>query len=71
MRYHDSQGLLRDGPNGVKHWAYGGDFGDFPNDLNFCINGLTWPDRSPHPALNGEILSFYGFKYFDMKEEIA
>jgi beta-galactosidase len=32
-------------------WAYGGDFGDEPNDKNFCINGLVWPDRTPHPAM--------------------
>ncbi|MDE6023123.1 MAG: DUF4981 domain-containing protein, partial [Muribaculaceae bacterium] len=30
-------------------WAYGGDFGDKPNDLNFCINGLIGPDRVPNP----------------------
>ncbi|KAJ6307416.1 hypothetical protein OIU76_017248 [Salix suchowensis] len=46
------QGLLKDGGDGTKHWAYGGDFGDTPNDLNFCLNGLTWPDRTPHPALH-------------------
>lgn len=45
------QGLLKEGKDGIKHWAYGGDFGDIPNDLNFCINGLAWPDRTPHPAL--------------------
>ncbi|HSG91244.1 MAG TPA: glycoside hydrolase family 2 TIM barrel-domain containing protein [Pseudomonadales bacterium] len=32
-------------------WGFGGDFGDEPNDVNFCINGLVWPDRRPHPAL--------------------
>jgi beta-galactosidase/beta-glucuronidase len=32
-------------------WAYGGDFGDEPNDSNFCINGLVWPDRTPQPAM--------------------
>lgn len=46
------QGLLKEGADGKKHWAYGGDFGDFPNDLNFCLDGLTWPDRTPHPGLN-------------------
>ncbi|XP_011000564.1 PREDICTED: beta-galactosidase-like [Populus euphratica] len=46
------QGLLKDSGDGTKHWAYGGDFGDTPNDLNFCLNGLTWPDRTPHPALH-------------------
>ncbi len=30
-------------------WAYGGDFGDKPNDVNFCINGLIGPDRVPNP----------------------
>ncbi|KAK8919439.1 hypothetical protein KSP39_PZI021197 [Platanthera zijinensis] len=46
------QGLLKEGKDGIKHWAYGGDFGDVINDLNFCLNGLTWPDRTPHPALH-------------------
>ncbi|GFY94928.1 glycoside hydrolase family 2 protein [Actinidia rufa] len=46
------QGLLKDAANGSKHWAYGGDFGDTPNDLNFCLNGVTFPDRTPHPALH-------------------
>lgn len=30
-------------------WAYGGDFGDKPNDGPFCLNGLLAPDRTPHP----------------------
>ncbi|KAL5570362.1 hypothetical protein UlMin_026937 [Ulmus minor] len=46
------QGLLKDFENKGKCWAYGGDFGDVPNDLNFCLNGLIWPDRTPHPALH-------------------
>ncbi|XP_078178746.1 glycoside hydrolase family 2 protein isoform X1 [Carex rostrata] len=45
------QGLLKDF-NGTKQWAYGGDFGDEPNDLNFCLNGIIWPDRTPHPAVH-------------------
>jgi Glycosyl hydrolases family 2, TIM barrel domain len=28
----------------------GGDFGDEIHDAQFCINGLVWPDRRPHPA---------------------
>lgn len=27
------------------HYYYGGDFGDKPNDLDFCANGLTTADR--------------------------
>ena len=42
------QGLLKkDGDK--EYWAYGGDFGDKPNDGPFCINGLIGPDRKPHP----------------------
>lgn len=32
-----------------EYWAYGGDFGDFPNDGAFCTNGLLAADRTPHP----------------------
>ena len=32
-----------------EYWAYGGDFGDQPNDGSFNINGLIAPDREPHP----------------------
>ena len=40
------QGLLTHTNTGVDYWAYGGDFGDNPNDGNFCINGLVRPDHS-------------------------
>jgi len=33
------------------YWAYGGDFNDEPNDVNFNINGLIGPDRVPHPSM--------------------
>ncbi len=36
---------------GGEYWAYGGDFGDQPNDFNFVCDGLVWPDRTPHPAM--------------------
>jgi beta-galactosidase len=35
--------------DGKFFYAYGGDFGDKPNDSNFCINGLVNPDRVPNP----------------------
>lgn len=38
-------------PDGTTRYAYGGDFGDEPNDANFCIDGLLWPDRTPKPAM--------------------
>jgi hypothetical protein len=35
-------------PGGSKQWffAYGGDYGDRPNDNNFCCNGIATPDRA-------------------------
>jgi beta-galactosidase len=44
-------GLAQRLPDGTTRWAYGGDFGDEPNDSNFCLDGLVWPDRRPKPAL--------------------
>ena len=44
-------GIKQIDKNGTEYWAYGGDFGDEPNDSNFCTDGLVWPDRTPHPAM--------------------
>lgn len=48
-----------------KYWKFGGDFGNeqTPSDGNFCINGLVFPDRKPHPAL-------YELKYVYQSIEI-
>ena len=45
------QGLRETSDDGTEWWAYGGHYGDEPNDANFCINGLTGPDGLPHPQL--------------------
>lgn len=45
------QGLEKTGPDGRKFFAYGGDFGDEPNDHQFCHNGLLLPDRRVKSAL--------------------
>lgn len=44
-------GIKQKTASGEEYWAYGGDFGDTPNDLNFVCDGLVWPDRKPHPGL--------------------
>jgi len=36
--------------DGTKYLAYGGDFGDYPNDGQFDMNGLIFGDREPKPA---------------------
>ncbi|MNZ24177.1 Evolved beta-galactosidase subunit alpha [compost metagenome] len=44
-------GILTTSDKGIHYFAYGGDFGDEPNDGNFCIDGLVSPDRVPHTGL--------------------
>jgi beta-galactosidase len=45
------QGLRKTDASGKEFWAYGGDYGDNPNDGNFCCNGVVLPDRKPNPSL--------------------
>ncbi len=45
------QGIIKTDKDGKKYYAYGGDFGDKINDGDFCINGITFPDHTPKPAL--------------------
>ena len=45
------QGLRKKTTGGREFWAYGGDYGDIPNDNNFCCNGIVQPDRKPNPSL--------------------
>jgi beta-galactosidase len=47
------QGICKTNAKGRTIWGYGGDFepqGKY-TDLNFCCNGLVFPDRSLHPAI--------------------
>ncbi|MGJ8724804.1 MAG: glycoside hydrolase family 2 TIM barrel-domain containing protein [Roseibacillus sp.] len=43
------QGLEKEHTDGTKFFAYGGDYGDIPNDKNFCFNGVFSSDRQPNP----------------------
>jgi len=48
-------GILQFDENDTEYYAYGGDFGDKPNAGVFCIDGMMYPDRTPHVA-------YYEFK---------
>ena len=55
---------------GDLYWAYGGDFGDKPNDGTFCMNGVMRPDLSPK-AQYYEVKKVYqnvGVKAVDQKK---
>ena len=65
------QGMLKKTESGEKYWAYGGDYGPegIPSDGNFCINGLTWPDRTGKPGLTEvkKVYQYVGFTPVDLK----
>lgn len=44
-------GLKETDPSGNDYYCYGGNYGDFPTNGNFCIDGLLMPDRTPSPGL--------------------
>jgi beta-galactosidase/beta-glucuronidase len=44
-------GIRQRRADGREFFAYGGDFGDEPNDGNFVIDGLVFSDRTPSPGL--------------------
>ncbi|WP_093212431.1 glycoside hydrolase family 2 TIM barrel-domain containing protein [Sediminibacillus albus] len=44
-------GIRQVTPEGEEYFAYGGDFGEQPNDSNFVIDGLVMADHTPSPAL--------------------
>lgn len=43
------QSLYKTDSTGKRFFAYGGDFGDYPNDGRFCIKGLVSATRIPKP----------------------
>lgn len=34
--------------DGIHKYTYGGDHGEWRHDKNFCVDGLFYPDRTPH-----------------------
>lgn len=44
-------GILTKTDSGEIYYRYGGDYGDEPNNSNFCVDGLLMPDRKPSPGL--------------------
>ncbi|HAS6388009.1 TPA: beta-galactosidase subunit alpha [Vibrio vulnificus] len=44
-------GILARDEHGQEFYKYGGDYGDYPNNYNFCMDGLIYPDQTPGPGL--------------------
>ncbi|RJX69355.1 beta-galactosidase subunit alpha [Vibrio sinensis] len=44
-------GILARDEDGQEFYKYGGDYGDYPNNYNFCMDGLIYSDQTPGPGL--------------------
>ncbi len=66
------QAIKDETDDGNEYMAYGGDFGDKPNDSNFCGDGLIFADRSVSPKIY-EVKKCYqniAIKATDLKQGI-
>jgi len=62
------QALWNYTPDGTRYMAYGGDFGDKPNDGTFCMNGILYPDHTPKPEFE-EVKKVYQYYGLVMRDE--
>lgn len=46
-----NHGLWKEEPDGKSYYAYGGDYGDVPNDGTFVMDGLLYSTHKPTPGL--------------------
>lgn len=66
--------------DGDYEYTYGGDHGEWKHDSNFCVDGLFFPDRTPHSGalqmkacyrpvrakrINNNTYSFFNHRYFE------
>ncbi|MCC8073616.1 MAG: hypothetical protein LIO62_05770 [Clostridiales bacterium] len=66
--------------DGDYEYTYGGDHGELKHDKNFCVDGLFYPDRTPHSGalqmkncyrqvraekISDTVYSFFNHKYFE------
>lgn len=69
--------------DGQYQYTYGGDHGEWKHDSNFCVDGLFFPDRTPHSGakqmkncyrpvraekINNTTYTFFNHRYFEKAE---
>ncbi|UDQ98490.1 glycoside hydrolase family 2 TIM barrel-domain containing protein [Lentisphaerota bacterium WC36G] len=66
------QSLDKETVDGKIMKAYGGDYKDYPNNSNFCINGVIGSDREVHPHYYEikKVLQYIKFTISDDKKSI-
>ncbi|KIL87377.1 beta-galactosidase [Fusarium avenaceum] len=62
-----NHGLWKDDHGGAGYYAYGGDFGDTPNDGTFVMDGLLNSEHQPTPGLTEfkKVIQPVGFSFAD------
>ncbi len=67
------QGILQKTKDGEEWYAYGGDFGDTPNDKNFCLNGIVLPNLgiTPKTIEVKRVFQDIGFELNDTFESLT
>lgn len=60
------QGINKPGEPSTNYY-FGGSFGDFPNDRDFCCNGIITPDRAITPKLL-EVKNVYQYIRFQLTD---
>jgi evolved beta-galactosidase subunit alpha len=49
---YGSGAITNPGHRRQRRWyKFGGDYGDYPNNYNFCLDGLIFSDQTPGPGL--------------------
>lgn len=61
-----------DPKTGVRYLAYGGDFGDTPNDGQFVMNGIVFGDLEPKPQYYEvkKVYQYIGVKAIDTEKGV-
>ncbi|MFJ1389722.1 glycoside hydrolase family 2 TIM barrel-domain containing protein [Capnocytophaga canimorsus] len=59
--------------DGKRYFAYGGDFGDYPNDGQFVMNGIVFADMTPKPQYYEvkKVYQYVGVTIKDLQEVIS
>ena len=67
------QGLWKKNADGTMIMAYGGDFGDKPNDGQFVFNGVVLSDRTPEPGYweVKHVFQPFDFKFSDDGKKVT
>ncbi|KAI1439567.1 glycoside hydrolase family 2 protein [Annulohypoxylon stygium] len=63
--------ITKDNETGEEFYAYGGDFGDIPNDSNFIMDGVLNSDHTPTPGLTEYKKGLEPIKVISSTSEVA